>query len=205
MKPLYISAIFLATALLLGGCSKQPSVSAPADNPQSTGEVTLPAVSAHTPDVAPVSTAAGLTWTVPSSWKTGPQKQMRLATYISTNGAECGVFFFGANEGGDDEANIDRWIGQFTGPDGSSAKGAKKGSQQVNGIKVLTLDVSGTYLNPGGPMMTAGEPLKNARMLAAIARGPEGKVFFKLVGEKQRVTAEEANFHSLLKSLRKTP
>src|SRR5262249_61399714 len=56
------------------------------------------------------------------------------------------LYYFGANQGGTAQANIDRWIGQIQQADGSSSKDkAKTETLTINGLKVTTVDVTGTY------------------------------------------------------------
>ncbi len=66
--------------------------------------------------------AAGLRWTAPAGWKTESAQPMRAATYTVDPApgdkarAECGVYFFGAGQGGTVDANLERWKGQFQSP-----------------------------------------------------------------------------------------
>ena len=59
--------------------------------------------------------AAGLRWTAPAGWVRQGERPMRAATYAippaagDKAAAECGVFFFGAGQGGSVEANLERW------------------------------------------------------------------------------------------------
>lgn len=132
---------------------------------------------------------------------------MRAATYKvpaaagDTEAAECVVNFFGPGQGGTVDANIARWTGQFQTPGGQPVTG-KTNKQTINGVKITTLDISGTYVAGTGPMMAPGQPKANSRMLAAIAEGKAGTVFFKFAGPKKTVTAGEADFQTLLKSIK---
>ena len=55
---------------------------------------------------------AGVRWTVPANWKAEPQRPMRLATYNvppaagDRDAGECGVYYFGAGQGGSVDANL---------------------------------------------------------------------------------------------------
>ena len=96
---------------------------------------------------------AGVKWTAPASWKPQAERPMRVATYeipaaAGSQPGECGVFYFGQGQGGGVEENFTRWEKQFEG-----AFPAKKGEKTVHGMRVHTIDVSGTYLATGGPMM----------------------------------------------------
>ena len=56
---------------------------------------------------------------------------------------------------------------------------AKVASRTVRGLKVTTVDTSGTYSGMGGPMATSPTSVPNYRLLGAIVEAPGGTVFFK--------------------------
>ncbi|MGE0129874.1 MAG: hypothetical protein AB7U82_17470 [Blastocatellales bacterium] len=141
-------------------------------------------------------------WAAPARWEAKPASGMRAATYLiptakgDSEGAECAVF---ENLGGGVQANIDRWIGQFEKTDNAPIQK----QETVNGLNVTTVDVSGTFKG-GGPMMgQSSGPKVGYRLLGAIAEGPEGEVFFKLTGPAKTVAAAQAEFLTMLKSLKK--
>ena len=101
-------------------------------------------------------------------------------------------------------AHIQRWVGQFTAPDGGPADGlAKRSSKTVNGIEVAILDLTGTYLFKAFPMAREATPKPGYRMLAAIAKGTDAPVFFKLTAPKKTADAVEAQFFAIVDSLKK--
>jgi len=145
---------------------------------------------------------AGLHWTPPSGWKAQGERPMRLNTYtLGTLGddAECGVFYFGAGQGGSVQANLDRWIGQFQNPPAPP----KIQHTTVHGLKVTTVDLSGSYTGMGGPMAGGGAPKPGFRLLGAIAEGPDGSVFFKFTGPAKTVATQAAGFDKMVQSLQK--
>src|SRR5580698_1444635 len=73
---------------------------------------------------------AGVTWTMPPTWTAEAQRPMRLATYRVSPDAECGVYYFGAGQGGSVDANLDRWVGQFLQADGKPSKAAARSSSE---------------------------------------------------------------------------
>jgi hypothetical protein len=153
---------------------------------------------------------AGLAWTAPDTWQSGSERPMRAATYMISpvegdpEAGEVAVFYFGASQGGDVQSNVDRWIGQFEQPDGSDSKSvAKSGSLEVNGLKVTTVEVSGTYTAGMGPMSGVKSNKENFRMLGAIVEGPEGAVFFKFTGPQKTVESARSDFDKLIKSVSK--
>lgn len=150
---------------------------------------------------------AGLRWTLPAHWKSEAQRPMRLATYsiphavADTENGECGVYYFGPGQGGSVQANLDRWIGQFSQAGGKSSKSAAKvDSRFVHGLKITTVDVSGAYTG-GGPMGQPGKPAPGYRLLGAIVEGPQGSVFFKLTGPAKTVAQNQSAFSQMLDSL----
>jgi hypothetical protein len=156
--------------------------------------------------------AGGVAWTVPAAWTEEGPRPMRVATYKiaaapgDKEGAELGVFYFGAGQGGGVQANVDRWLGQFKKPDGSpAAPTAKVEKRTVNGIPMTGVDVKGTYAGAGAMMGGgAGAAKPDYRMMAAIAEGPDGAVFFKLTGPEKTVGSVEKDFTGLITSLRLT-
>ena len=99
--------------------------------------------------------------------------------------------------------NVRRWIGQFRTPDGKPADDlAKVASRTVNGIKVTTVDIRGTYLFKRFPMARQATPKPGHRLLGAIAEAPQAPLFFKLVGLEKTVTSTEADFQRMIDSLR---
>jgi len=187
--PMRVSAVFaLVLAAILAmtpGCSKKPA-SGSAELGSATG------------------TAAGVKWSVPKRWTVAPARQMRVVTYAipasdsDTTGAECAVSFFGTGQGGPVEMNIERWKGQFENPEvGQQAR------REIGGVKVTTVKITGTYLSPGGMMMTPGEPKRDYGMLGAVVEAPEGMLFFKLTGPKGTVDAAAAEYEAMLGSIAK--
>lgn len=151
---------------------------------------------------------AGLGWNIPESWMTGKKRTMRVATYVvpavsgdSENG-ECAVFYFGSGQGGTIQANVDRWLKQFEQPDGkSSEEVAITQNLEVDGMKVTTLEVGGTYTAGMAPRTGAGTRKQDFHLLAAIVEGPEGAVFFKFTGPEQTVKGQRAGFDQLIRSV----
>lgn len=194
------TALTIVTLLVFSACEQKQQ--APPPPPELTQQQLPPG---H-PDISGemVNAVAGVRWTVPSSWSAAPARQMRVTTYTipaaagDTEGAECGVFFFGSEQGGSVQMNIDRWVQQFENP-----KGPEQSTKEVNGLKVVLVKIAGTYLAPGGPMMQATGKHENYRLLGAIVAAPEGSVFFKLTGPAKTVGAAEKDFNALVQSLTK--
>jgi len=149
--------------------------------------------------------AGGLRWTVPARWTVAPPKPMRMATYTipaaSGGGAEpgeCGVFFFGKGQGGSVDDNLARWEKQFEG-----GPAPKRSAKTVHGFKVHLLELSGTYLASGGPMMQSQGKKPGWSLRGAIVEAPYGLVFFKCIGPDATVKAAAKEFDELLASVDK--
>jgi hypothetical protein len=150
---------------------------------------------------------AGIRWTTPANWKSQEQRPMRLATYTAPpaqgdqEGGECGVYYFGAGQGGSVQANMDRWIGQFQQADGKASKATVKNGTAGGGLKLTTVDVSGAYTGMGGPRAPQGPPKAGYRLLGAIVEGPQGSIFFKFTGPAKTVAQNQGAFSKMLSSI----
>ncbi len=168
-----------------------------------------PAPAADATPAPPAGSPGGpLHWTKPSDWvEEPPSTPARLAQYRlggAGGDAECQVFHFGPGQGGDAQANADRWKEQFTKPDGSPADDAFKTTMRnINGIRVLIVETTGTYSGgvaiPGQP---PPQPVPDAMLMGAIAEAPDGNWFFKLVGPEKTVKGRRDSFMGLVRSIK---
>jgi hypothetical protein len=111
------------------------------------------------------------------------------------------LYYFGATQGGSAQANIDRWISQIQQPDGSSSKDkSKTETLTVNGLKVSTVDVSGTYTAEMAPGSSDRHNDAGYRLRAAVIETPKGNYFLKLVGPAKTVGRWEQSFMEYVKS-----
>jgi hypothetical protein len=145
--------------------------------------------------------AGGVRWTVPARWQATAQRPMRVATYKipaapGTEDGECGIFYFGKGQGGSVEENLERWAAQFESP----AKPATA-VKTINRLKVHTVEIAGTYLSPGGPMMQSQGKRPGWRLSGAIVEAPEGLVFFKCTGPAATIEKARQELEALLASL----
>ncbi len=106
--------------------------------------------------------------------------------------------------GGSVDANIDRWLSQFTQPDGSdNRERAKIETLQVAGAEVHLVDIAGTYNESSGPMMGNAVPRENYRMLGAIIAAPDGGMpyFIKFYGPANTVSANADAFRKMIEAM----
>ncbi len=147
--------------------------------------------------------AGGIAWHVdPPLVPHAPSSAMRAAEYVVTDHPDTtlAVFHFGAGQGGSLDDNLNRWIDQFTQPDGrSSREVAVIEHIEVGGLPVTTVDVSGSFSGMRGSETPV--TAESQRMLGAIVEGPEGLVFFKLIGPADIVGTAAESFENLVASI----
>ena len=153
-----------------------------------------PAVHAAAPESTPIPVApptAGLAFTAQEGWVTEKATSpMRKAQYKlphaekDTEDASLVVYYF-AGQGGDFQANVDRWCSQFEQPDGkTSADALKSATRTVNGMTVHDVDLSGTYV--------AGSPNARAMSRRKYVRWPMSRnvsIVERAMRRKNRIDA----------------
>lgn len=136
---------------------------------------------------------SALAWKMPPVWQEAPSPNaMRLATYRAPGGVEISV----ARAGGTTEANIQRWIAQFddVGREGRAEK-------TVHGLRVVTIDVAGTYVGGGITMAGPAEPSHDWAMVGAVVESRSPSYFFKMTGPAVAVHASRSAFDRLIDSV----
>lgn len=129
-------------------------------------------------------------WIVPSS----PMRKAQLSVPGKDGGAPAEVtfFHFGPGQGGGVQANVDRWVGQF-----SDAKSSSK-AEQIGQTKVTFVEATGTFSSgmPGGPTT----PMTGYAMRGAILENAEGDVFVKMTGPGVLVTEAAVDFEKMVRA-----
>jgi hypothetical protein len=145
-----------------------------------------------------------IAWDDPGAWtRLAPSNPARLANYLirraggDSEDAEVSVFYFGPDEGGDPEDNLDRWLHQFT-----EAKKPRRFTRKVNGMRQTVAEIEGTFVSgmPGGP---PGPTKPGFRLHGAIVETPVGLYFFKMTGPRTTVLGARSAFMTMLDSVRK--
>ena len=192
MRTKSICAITLLSALLVcWACSNKSATAIP--NPQSNSTQ---------------SAAGDLRFKTPDGWTTEKASpSMRVAQYKlpkaegDKEDASLVLYYFGASQGGTPQANIDRWIGQIQQPDGSDSKSkARTDSLNVNGLKMTTVDVTGTYNAEMAPGSGTFHNDENYRLRAAVIETPKGNYFVKLTGPAKTIARWDQSYNDYLKS-----
>lgn len=141
--------------------------------------------------------ASGLTFKHPSTWTKVPSASaMRLATIeIKVEGEEqplkMGVFAF--NAAGGVQANVDRWLKQFS-PEPKPE--TKVDEIDAGGTKVTLVTATGTF----NDMMAGKGAQENTTLLGAIIPAGENNVFLKLTGPKAGVAKVADEFKKMAAS-----
>ena len=192
MRRKFFGAITLLSALLIcWACSNKGATAIPNQQSNSTQ-----------------SAAGDLRFKAPDGWTTEKSSSsMRVAQYKlpkaegDKEDASLVLYYFGANQGGTAQANIDRWIGQIQNPDGSDSKSkAKTENLTVNGLKVMTVDVTGTYTAEMAPGSGTFHNDENYRLRAAVIETPKGNYFVKLAGPAKTIARWDQSYNDYLKS-----
>ena len=158
------------------------------------------------------ATVAGVTFTPPSAWRDFGQVGMRAASYSfgpvagDADSATVAVFYFGKEQGGAVQANMDRWISQMSLPGGADpAKAAKRADMTVDGMPAHLLQLVGTYSSGmGGAMGGTSAPQPDYMLSAVQLEGPQGSLFFKLTGPRRSAEQMNQGFVAMIKAARKT-
>jgi hypothetical protein len=191
------SFIILLITALISGCGGDKKESVP-ETP-----ARIPSIGS-----AAVTEVAGLFWIIPQDWQAEADRPMRVATYKTPSApgdsdpGEIAVFYFGPDEGGSVEANVDRWFNQFEQPtDIPQSESSTRENLTVNGIPVTIVRTSGTYTAAAGPMVGRQDVRPGYKLIGAIAEGPQGAVFFKFTGPASTIDSGEEDFMTLVRSI----
>lgn len=152
--------------------------------------------------------APTLTYKGDAGWKTvAPSSSMRVAGWAlpkvagDTEDASLVIYFFGGT-GGSVQANLDRWVGQMTQPDGKpSSSVAKTLNFDVHALKVTMVDVAGTYTAEMTPGATEHFNKPGFRQIAAVVETPGGPYFVKFLGPSKTVAKWKPSFDDFMKTL----
>ena len=147
---------------------------------------------------------SSLKFTMPPGWVEEERtSSMRVAQYrlpkapADTEDASLVLYYFGQNQGGSAAANVERWVSQMKQAEGSSAK---QESLEVNGLKVTTVDVAGTYVAETAPGSGTFHNKPGYRLRAAVVETPNGSYYVKLVGPEKTVMQWNESFLNYIKS-----
>ncbi|TAK11353.1 MAG: hypothetical protein EPO35_12515 [Acidobacteria bacterium] len=154
--------------------------------------------------------AASIKYTAPAGWVSRtPASTARLAEWnlpkagADTEDGLVTLYFFGANMGGNAQANIDRWIGQMSQPDGKASKDVAKTSagMTISGLRISSVDVTGTYVAEVTPGSAEHYNKSGWRQIAALIETPGGPHFVKVIGPAATIAKWEATVTTFIRSI----
>jgi hypothetical protein len=158
----------------------------------------------------PLMLAQSLKYDTPAGWVSKPPaSSMRVADFTLpkvAGDAEDGqltVYYFGG-QGGTVQANLDRWIGQMTQPDGRASKdvATTTKTKTASGLAVTLVDVSGTYVAEVTPGSKERFNKPGFRLRAAVVETPAGPYFVKLTGPAKTIAKWNDSVLAFVRSLR---
>lgn len=164
-------------------------------------------------DKGTVVEVAGFKSKVPADWKpvelTERQKNFgRLFQFEVPKGkddkydAEMYVTRL-AGDGGGAKANVERWKGQFTAPEGKKVE-TKSEEIKVGDTAVTYADIEGSYKYKKDPFSpTEKEELRpNYRLIGVVFPGKDDTYFIRFLGPTKTVEANKKAFDEWLKGLK---
>ena len=140
---------------------------------------------------------------IPDSWmRETPSSSMRLAQFnFSDEYGRCELVVF-AGIGGSVDANLDRWLGQFRGPDNESVADHATISHEHSGdLEINFVYAEGTYLQSGMGMGGPTGEKPNYGLMAAILTVVDGPYYFKCTGPKKTLDNYLNSFETFIRSL----
>ena len=141
----------------------------------------------------------------PATWVArAPASTSRLAEFTlpatADGTGEVVVYFFGPQQQPNVDANLARWKGQFSHPDGSAVI-EKVTRDSAGAFPLVFAEYEGTYRRGIGGGSTesvrAGQ-----RLIAAIVPTPKGTMYIQVFGTAARVAAERDTFEAFVKAIR---
>ncbi len=141
----------------------------------------------------------GLELLLPSGWTSVPPNSPMRAAQVVIDGpggpAEMTVFHFGAGQGGDVEANIQRWLGQIVPQPGTQPQ---RQNLESSGLRITFVDAEGT-LQPGQMGTGPQSPQPGSRLLGAVIEGAGGPLFLKATGTDLTLAPQRLAFIGMLR------
>ncbi len=217
------SIVCVAVAVLGAavGCNKTPeppgsSASPSSPSSPSSQSAAVPGGGSPAPQPAAAPTPGSpamppveITWVDPPGLRRVPPKSpMRKASFEVPHAkedkedGELAVFYFGPGQGGSIDANVDRWVKQFS---GVSSSDVKRADREANGLRQHTVEIQHGTFDAGQMAMGPGAakgPKPDYALLGAIVEAPSGAYFFKMTGPARTVAAARDPFYKLLDSVK---
>ena len=157
---------------------------------------------------APLAT---LKFDAPPDWVSkAPSSSMRVAEWSlpkaagDAEDATLTLYFFGASQGGNVQANLDRWIGQMAQPDGRAVKRRREDVVAHLARPESHARRRDRHLRRGSDVRARPSTSTSPAFASAprVVETPGGPYFVKLAGPGRRSRSGSDSFKAFLKSLR---
>lgn len=142
-------------------------------------------------------TARGVAWSVPERWPlVSEESEFRVRTWrlpaVSMAGAgECALYRF--TGGGDPQENLQRWMGEFRGADGSvESVEAAQAERTIQGAPAWLVRAEGQYVSQTPGVEDSEKTFDDYALFGAVIVAEGDPVFAKCVGPVE-VIGYEAN------------
>jgi len=141
--------------------------------------------------------APDLAWATPEGWRRGPEKSMRLATFLvgDSGRTEVSLIHLPGSAGGD-VANIQRWYGQMGQPEPTADEIGRLPTLEVLGRPSPLVEIAGSFSGMGR------EEVGEAVLIATLAEAGGRTLFIKMTGPREEVEAARRAFVEFCSSLR---
>ena len=149
--------------------------------------------------------AGDFTFNRPAKWEwVESTSQMRKAQLKVTDAASKAIadvafYYFGTRGAGGVQANVDRWLNQFTEPKDQIK--AKVEHTTIGKTKLTYVQAEGTYKSgmPGG----STTPMPGYALVGAILESDNGNVFVRMTGPKELVQSSLMDFKKMIEGAAK--
>jgi len=202
MRSIYLSLVIVA--LMAAGCIPKGPEPVAKSQPQQKPRQANP----HAQTAGPGLDIDALLAELPEGWsKVEASSSMRIAELKlarasgDTADAELAIFHF-PGTGGSAAANIQRWQGQYVGPNREPGPEiAITDTMRLYGITIVTTDVTGIRL-PSSMGMGPSVEVPDSRMIASVIETGVGNWFVKVNGPTQTVGEHELRIREFLKKVK---
>lgn len=153
-------------------------------------------------------TKAGIQIQIPPQWsQTPPTSSMRAGEWKiprsskDSDDGEFVIFYFGIDQGGDTQSNINRWKNQVTNAQGAPAP-SEITSKKIKDLLVTQIRSTGTYTGmsalPGVPPAVKS----NYGFIGIVVEGgSEGNLFLRFTGPEALIKNQTPQIQKLIDSL----
>ncbi len=135
---------------------------------------------------------------VPEGMRAMRKAQLSVPGKEGAKPAEVIFYHFGAGQGGESQANVARWVGQFS----TKTTPEKIETKEIGGTKVTFVSVAGTYQS--GMPMGPKTPMDGYALVGAILEDATGgSVFVKMTGPEAVVKDATPAFNEFIAGAKK--